>query len=88
MLLNEHQKRGLSFSWGGCDLHRNYGMVVVLLSSFCNYDNMTLKLHQEKRCYPDEGWLFISRFKVGSVPGMTFTLEASKKFIISMMQGH
>ena len=70
MLLNEHQKRGLSFSWGGCDLHRNYGMVVVLLSSFCNYDNMTLKLHQEKRCYPDEGWLFIGRFKVGSVPGI------------------
>ena len=91
MLLNEHQKRGLSFSWGGCDLHRNYGMVVVLLSSFCNYDNMTLKLHQEKRCYPDEGWLFIGRFKVGSVPGMSVALEASKKVsksIMSMMQGH
>ena len=91
MLLNEHQKRGLSFSWGGCDLHRNYGMVVVLLSSFCNYDNMTLKLHQEKRCYPDEGWLFIGRFKVGSVPGMSVALEASKKVsksIMSMMQGY
>ena len=81
MLLNEHQKRGLSFSWGGCDLHRNYGMVVVLLSSFCNYDNMTLKLHQEKRCYPDEGWLFIDRFKVGSVSEMTVALVAPKKSI-------
>ena len=63
------------FLGGACDLHRNYGMVVVLLSSFCNYDNMTLKLHQGKRCYPDERWPFIGRFKVGSVPGMTFTLE-------------
>ena len=40
---------------------------------------MSLKLHQGKRCYPDEGWLFIGGFKVGSVPGMTVALEASKK---------
>ena len=72
----------------GCDLHRNYGMVVILLSFLCNYDNLTLKLHQGKRSYPDEGWLFIGRFKVESVPGMSVTLEASKKSIMSMMQGH
>ena len=75
----------------GCDLHRNYGMVVILLSFLCNYDNLTLKLHQEKRSYPDERWLFIGRFKVGSVPGMSVALEASKKVsksIMSMMQGH
>ena len=82
------QKRGLSFSWGGCDLHRNYGMVVILLSFLCNYDNLTLKLHQGKRCHPDEGWLFIGGFKVGSVPVTCVTLEASKKSIMSMMQGH
>ena len=40
---------------------------------------MSLKLHQGKRCYPDEGWLFVGGFKVGSVPGMTVALEASKK---------
>ena len=63
----------------GCDLHRNYGMVVILLSFLCNYDNLTLKLHQGKRSYPDEGWLFIGRFKVGSVPGISVALKASKK---------
>ena len=62
------QKRGLNFSWGGCDLHRNCGMVVILLFFLYNYDHLTLKLHQRKRSYPDEGWLFIGRFKVGSVP--------------------
>ena len=84
------EKRGQSFL-GGCDLHRNYGMAVILLSFLCNYDNLTLKLHQEKRSYPDERWLFIGRFKVGSVPGMSVALEASKKVsksIMSMMQGH
>ena len=49
--------------WAGCDLHTNYGIVVILLSFLCNYDNLTLKLHQRKRCYPDKGWLFIGRFK-------------------------
>ena len=101
MLLNGHpggfvffetdcHKRRLSFSWGAYDLHRNYGMVVILLS-FCSYDNLTLKLHQEKRSYPDERWLFIGRFKVGSVPGKSVALVASKKVsksIMSMMQGH
>ena len=85
------QKRGLNFSVGGYDLHRNYDMIVILLSFLCNYDNLTLKLHQEKRSYPDERWLFIGRFKVGSVPGKSVALVASKKVsksIMSMMQGH
>ena len=66
---------------GGCDLHRNYGMVVILLSFFCNYDNLTLKLHQEERNCPDKGWIFIDRLKVRSVPGMSVALEGSKKSI-------
>ena len=49
------RKGGSIFLGGGYDLHRNYGMVVILLSFLCNYDNLTLKLHQEKRSYPDEG---------------------------------
>ena len=74
------RKRGSIFLAGRYDLHRNYGMVVILLSFLCSYDNLTLKLHQEKRSYPDERWLFIGRFKVGSVPGMSIALEASKKY--------
>ena len=84
-------EKGTQFFLGKCDLHRNYGMVVILLSFLCNYDNLTLKLHQEKRSYPDERWLFIGRFKVGSVPGKSVALVASKKVsksIMSMMQGH
>ena len=57
-----------------CDSNRNYGMVVILLSFLCNYDNLTLKLHQGKRCYTDEGWIFIGRFKVGSISGMSAAL--------------
>ena len=71
-------EKGTKFFFGGCVLHRNYGMVVILLSFLCNYDNLTLKLHQEKRSYLDEGWLFIGRFKVGSVGGMNVALVASK----------
>ena len=85
------QKRGFNFSLGGCDLHRNCGMVVILLTFLYNYDNLTLKLHQGKCIYPDEGRHFIGRFKVGSVPGISVALKASKKiskFIMSMMQGH
>ena len=66
-------------------------MVVILLSFFCNYDNLTLKLHQENRSYPDERWIFTGTFKVGSVRGMSATLQASKKVsqsIMSMMQDH
>ena len=97
MLLNGHPggfvffsgglpEKGAQFFLGGCDLHRNCGMVVIILLSFLyNYDNLTLKLHQGKRSYPDEGWLFIGRFKVGSVPGIA--LKVSKS-IMSMMQGH
>ena len=73
------------------DSNRNYGMVVILLSFLCNYNNLTLKLHQGKRSYPVEGWLIIGRFKVGSVQGISAALKASKKVlksIIGMMQGH
>ena len=73
------RKGGSIFLGGGYDLHRNYGMVVILLSFLCNYDNLTLKLHQEKCNYSDEGWLFIGRFKVGNVPGTSVALEASIK---------
>ena len=44
------RKRGSIFL-GHVDFHRNDGMVVLLLSFLCNYDNLTLKLHQEKRSY-------------------------------------
>ena len=74
-----------------CDLHRNYGMAVILLSFLCSYDNLTLKLHHKKRIYPDERWIFIDRFKVGSVPGRSVAVVASKKVsksIMSIMQGH
>ena len=74
-------EKGAQFFLGGCDLHRNCGMVVTLLSFLYNYGNLTLKLHQRKRSYLDEGWLFIDRFKVGSVPGISVALKASKKSI-------
>ena len=66
-----------------------YGSNFVVF--FCEYDNLALKLYQVKRSYPDERWLFIGRFKVGSVPGKSVALVASKKVsksIMSMMQGH
>ena len=74
------RKGGLIFL-GGFQLHRNYGMVVILLSVLCNYGNLTLKLHQGKCCCPGEGRLFTGRFKVRSVPGMSVALEASKENI-------
>ena len=89
--LRQTARKGGSTFLGKCDLHRNYGIAVILLFFLCNYDNLTLKLYQEKRSYPDERWLFIGRIKVRSVPGMSVVLEASKKVskcITSMMQGH
>ena len=56
-------------------------MVVILLSFLCNYENLRVKLHQEKHRYPDEGWFFIGRFKVASVPGMSVDVEACNKSI-------
>ena len=82
IFLRQAARKGeLNFSLGGrgCDLHRNYGMEVILLSLLFNYDNLILKLHQKKRSYLDEGWLFIGRFKPGSVPRMSVVLVASKK---------
>ena len=46
-LMRTARKGGSIFLGRGYDLHRNYGMVVILLSFLCNYDNLTLKLHQE-----------------------------------------
>ena len=69
-------KKRAQFFLGECDLSRNYNTVVILLSFLCGYDNLTLKLNQEKRSYPDEGWIFISRFKVGSVPATSVAREA------------
>ena len=47
MLLNFYSE------WGGemWPLHRNYGIVVILLSFLCNYDNLILKLHHENSRY-------------------------------------
>ena len=84
-------RKGGSIFLEGFDLHGNYGMVVIFLSFLCNCDNLTLKLHQGKRCYPDKGWLLIGRFRVSSVPGISAVLEASKRStqsIMSMIQGH
>ena len=64
---------------GGCDIHRNYGLAVILLAFFFNYDNLALKLYQEKRSYSNERWLFIGRFKVGRVPGKSVVLVTFKK---------
>ena len=97
MQLNRHPRGfaffsgGLQVFLGGCDLHRNCGMVVILLSFLYNNNNFTLKLHQGKRSHHDEGWFFIARFEVGSVPGISVALKASQKVsksITSMMQGH
>ena len=48
------QKREPNFSWGGRGgvLLRNYGMVVILLSFLCDYENLTLKLRQKKMQLP------------------------------------
>ena len=75
------QERRPNFSWGACAIYRNYGLVVILLPFPFNFDNLTLKLHQGKRSYPNERWLFIGRFKVGSVPGKIVVLVTSKKKI-------
>ena len=67
----------------GYNLHRNYAMVVIKIK--------TLKLHQEKCSYPNEGQTFIGRFKLGRVPGVSVALEASKKVskcIMTMIQDH
>ena len=45
------RKEGSIFLGGGwdrgCGLHRNYVMVVILLSLLFNYDNLIFKLHQK-----------------------------------------
>ena len=49
------QETGLKFSLGDVT---SIETGLVILSFLCNYDNLTLKLHQEKRSYPNERWLF------------------------------
>ena len=45
-------------------------MGLILLLLLCYHDNLILKLHQKKKNFLDEGWLFIGSCKVGNVPGM------------------
>ena len=75
------QEKVVRFFFGDVTSTETVIMVVILLSFLCNYDNLTLKLHQGKRSYSDEGWLFIGRFKVRSVLGMSVALKASKESI-------
>ena len=58
------QERGAQLILGKCELHRNYGMVVILFYFLCKHDNLTPKLHQEKRSHPVKKWFFIGIFKV------------------------
>ena len=69
--------------------------VASYMSAFINIVSLKIDFYfevfKQLRSYPDEGWLFIGRFKVGIVPGMSVALEVSKKVsksIMSMMQGH
>ena len=82
---SELPRKGAQLFFRGCDLRRNYGILVTLFYFLGNYDNLTLKLNQEKRSYPDKRWLFIVRFKVGSVPEKSGALVASKKVSKSIM---
>ena len=75
------QEKVVRFFFGDVTSIETAIMVVILLSFLCNYYNLTLKLHQGKRSYSDEEWLFIGRFKVGSVPGISVALKASKESI-------
>ena len=55
----DYQKRGFNYfsgggEGGGCDFRSSFGVVVILLSILCSYDNLILKLHQKNRSYLDE----------------------------------
>ena len=65
------QKRRAQFFYGR-------GVVTSIETLLFNYDNLTLKLQQKKRSDLDEKWLFIGKFKVGGVPGISVDLAASK----------
>ena len=47
-------------------------VILHLLSLICNHGNFTLKLYasEKKTRYLNDGWPFIDRFKVGSLPRM------------------
>ena len=53
--------------------------VLNLLPLLCNHGNLTLKLPQ-KNSYLNEGWLFIGRFKVGSL-SRTINKEVLTQFV-------
>ena len=57
---------------------------LLLLSLFCNHDNLILKLHKKKSSYLVEGMFFIGRFKVGDVPRMRIK-EALALFIYKIV---
>ena len=57
---------------------RSNSMVLSSLFLLSNRGNLTLKLHQ-KNSYLNEGWLFIGRFKVGSLPRMESIADASER---------
>ena len=48
---------------------KSYRVILSLLPLLCNHDNLTLKFHP-KNSNLNEVWLFIGRFKVGSLPRM------------------
>ena len=73
-----HDRWSLKFLRGMGILVALYFFWLNLLFFLCNYDDFTLKLDREKRSHPDERWLCIDKFNVGSVPGTSFALEASK----------
>ena len=56
-------KKGASVFLRGIELPYKlwYGSNFIVF--FGDYDNFTLKLRQKKHSYPDEGWVFVGRFK-------------------------
>ena len=74
-----YQKRAQLFLWE-CDFHRNYGMVVTLLSFLCNYDNLTLKLYQKKCSYLDERWFLLTDSKLEVCQEWVLILKHLRKY--------
>ena len=68
------------FFLGGCDLHRNYGMVVILLSFLCNYDNLTLKLYQENAATLIENGFLLADSKLEVCQGRVLLFYHLKKY--------
>ena len=66
VFLGELPEKRAQFFLEECYLHRNYGMVVILLYFLCNYDNLTLKSYQKKAAtlMNDEFFLADSKLEV------------------------